>query len=85
MPSDKIRENNLDLHGLTAQEAVSALYDFVRHCLLENYSKAVVIHGHGSGVLKNAVRSECAHISRIKSFRSGYPSEGGDAVTVLEL
>jgi len=44
-----------------------------------------VIHGHGSGALKSAIRELCRTSPYIQRYRSGDQAEGGDGVTVIEL
>ncbi|HXK66207.1 MAG TPA: Smr/MutS family protein, partial [Spirochaetota bacterium] len=46
---------------------------------------AVVIHGHGTGSLKKAVRDYVKHSFYAKNFRPGEPEEGGDGVTIIQL
>jgi DNA mismatch repair protein MutS2 len=44
-----------------------------------------VIHGHGTGALRNAVRQHLKAHRAIETFRAGEQNEGGDGVTVAFL
>jgi DNA mismatch repair protein MutS2 len=44
-----------------------------------------VIHGHGTGALKTAIRTHAAQHKAIEKWRAGEAEEGGDGVTVLWL
>jgi DNA mismatch repair protein MutS2 len=44
-----------------------------------------VIHGHGAGRLRNAVRALLEKHPQVASFRAGSPREGGSGATVVEL
>ncbi len=46
---------------------------------------AFIIHGHGTGALKAAVRQYLADSPYARHFRSGLPQEGGDGVTVVAM
>ena len=44
-----------------------------------------IIHGKGTGVLKNAIREHLRHHKQVKSCRRGIYGEGEDGVTIAEL
>ena len=44
-----------------------------------------VIHGKGTGALRDAIREELKHHALVGEFRAGGPGEGGDGVTVVKL
>ena len=46
---------------------------------------ALIVHGHGTGALKQAIRDYLASSPYIRMFRPGETHEGGDGVTVVEL
>jgi DNA mismatch repair protein MutS2 len=45
----------------------------------------LVLHGHGTGALKQALRDHLSASPYVASFRSGDQHEGGDAVTIIAL
>ena len=82
-----IREEmaTLDLRALTRDEALDRLDRFVDACLRDEHTAMLVIHGHGTGVLKAAVREYARHSPVVQRFRPGARNEGGDGVTILFL
>ncbi len=77
--------NTVDLRGMLADEAVRAMEDGLDRMLRSGISAAVVIHGHGTGALKKAVRERLKHSPYAEDFRPGGQKEGGDGVTIVRL
>jgi DNA mismatch repair protein MutS2 len=48
-------------------------------------SYAIIIHGHGTGVLKKAIRDYLSDSPYVAKFRPGEDVEGGDGVSVVDL
>lgn len=59
----------IDLHGMTAIEAVDALDRFLNEALLGGAATAVVIHGRSGGRLKAAVHARLARLPAVQGFR----------------
>ena len=77
--------SELDLRGMTADEAVATLSVFLDSAMLANLSQVRIIHGKGTGVLRKAVQEELKHNRAVKRYRLGVYGEGEDGVTVAEL
>lgn len=78
--------NTLDLRGKDAESATAAMWDFLDRALLRGEGAVIVIHGHGEGTLKAAVRNALRDQSPYNiTFRPGLDQEGGDGVTVVQL
>ncbi|QHE53192.1 endonuclease MutS2 [Pontibacillus sp. HMF3514] len=75
----------LDLRGERYDEALRRLEKYLDDALLAGYPKVSIIHGKGTGALRNAVEQYAKKHRSIKSSRSGGMNEGGGGVTVLEL
>lgn len=84
-PIRKPAQPELDLRGMTADEAVSVLEKFLDDALLANLPSVRIIHGKGTGVLRSAVSDCLRKHKRVHSFRLGVYGEGEDGVTIAEL
>ncbi|MGL4820416.1 MAG: endonuclease MutS2, partial [Bacilli bacterium] len=75
----------LDLRGERFENAITRLEKYIDEALLANYPSVSIIHGHGTGALRQGVQTFLREHSRVKSMRFGGPGEGGLGVTVVEL
>jgi DNA mismatch repair protein MutS2 len=76
---------SLDLRGARVEEALSALERYLEDASLAGLPKVSVIHGLGTGALRDAVRSDAGAHPLVRTVRAGERGEGGDGVTVVEL
>lgn len=81
----RTERNTLDLRGKRLNEAGSVIEKFVDTAYLEHVSPVMIIHGHGTGALKSAVRDFLRDCSYNISYRPGETHEGGDGVTVISF
>ena len=79
------RENTVDLRGMRGEEAVDAADAFLDKAMNNDLGCAFIIHGHGTGVLRDAVRTYVATSPYVADARPGEQGEGGDGVTVVWL
>ncbi|MCG8422723.1 MAG: endonuclease MutS2 [Proteobacteria bacterium] len=75
----------IDVRGERADEAVTSVDRFIDQCLLAMRDVVFVIHGHGTGALRSAIRSHFESHHAVSDWRAGERSEGGDGVTVAWL
>ncbi len=78
-------DNTVDLRGLRAHEAVAMAEQFLDRTLGAGRKVAFLIHGHGKGALRDAVRDAIKANAYVAKSRPGEPREGGDGVTVVWL
>jgi DNA mismatch repair protein MutS2 len=79
-------DNTLDLRGLRADDALAMLDSFIDRLYSGPLRVGFVLHGHGSGALRQAVREHLkAAPPYVQTTRPGAPDEGGDAITVFYL
>jgi DNA mismatch repair protein MutS2 len=75
----------IDLRGERLPVAIARTEKFVDDALRESRSAVFVLHGHGTGILRQAIRSHFHDFPGVRSARPAEASDGGDGVTVLEL
>lgn len=78
-------ENQCDLRGLRVDEAVAMAEQFLDRCLNDGLRVAFLIHGHGTGALRQAIRETVSNSRYVARSRPGESGEGGDGVTVVWL
>jgi DNA mismatch repair protein MutS2 len=77
--------SSLDLRGARVEEALEMLDRYVDQASVAGAPKVTVIHGHGSGALRDALRAQLSGHPLIKSWRAGERGEGGDGATIVEF
>ena len=75
----------LDLRGMRVEEALEKLGDYLDRAYLAQAPFVRIIHGKGTGKLRDAVREALREDSRVRSFETGLDGEGGDGVTVVKF
>ena len=68
--------------GMRYQEAMDTVDKFIDDALVMGYSSVRIIHGLGTGALRNGVRQLLNRNKNIESYRDGGPDEGGSGATV---
>ena len=77
--------NTLDLRGHRVDEALAKMEAFLDRAALDGRSPVFIIHGHGTGALRAAVREQLARSVYVRRSQPGGKGQGGDGVTVIEL
>jgi len=77
--------SSLDLRGARVDEALEALSRYLDDAGLAGLDKVLLIHGMGTGAVRDAVRSAAAAHPLVKSIRPGQRGEGGDGATIVEF
>jgi len=75
----------LDLRGERYEDALARVEKYLDDALLSNYHQVSIIHGKGTGALRQGVQQYLKKHPRVKSYRFGEAGEGGSGVTVAEL
>ncbi|MER1988872.1 endonuclease MutS2 [Solibacillus isronensis] len=75
----------LDLRGERYEEALIRTEKYLDDALLANYPRVSIIHGKGTGALRQGIQNFLKNHKRVKSYRYGEAGEGGFGVTVVEL
>lgn len=75
----------LDLRGMMAEDALARLEDYLDKAYLSGMPFVRIIHGKGTGKLRQEVRAALKHHPQVATFEIGLESEGGDGVTVAKM
>ncbi len=75
----------LDLRGKRADEVEFVLDNYLNDATLSNLNEVLIIHGFGTGTVRQIARDFLASHPLVKSFRAGTQGEGGDGTTVVSL
>lgn len=73
----------INLLGLTADEAIAKLDKYLDDAYLSHLPSVRVVHGKGTGVLRNAVHQHVKKLKYVDSYRLGEQGEGDAGVTIV--
>jgi DNA mismatch repair protein MutS2 len=76
---------SLDLRGMRADEALRSLEVFIDNAIIRNLPFVSIIHGKGTGALREVTHQFLERQGNLRCFRLGTIPEGGDGVTIVEL
>ena len=85
VPDVKRQVSSLNLIGKYTDEAIYELEKFIDNATLGGMESFKIIHGKGTGALRNAVRNALSRNKLVADFKSGDISEGGDGMTIVTL
>lgn len=75
----------LNLIGEKVVDALPILDKYLDDAYLSHLAQVTIIHGRGTGALRNAIHSHLKNVSYVKSFRTGEYGEGDHGVTIVEF
>jgi DNA mismatch repair protein MutS2 len=76
-------DRRLDVRGLRVEELRREVERFLDQRYAEGEAECLILHGHGTGALKQALRDHLSASPYVGNYRPGDRHEGGDAVTVV--
>ena len=76
---------SINLIGKTVDEAIPEMEKYLDDAYLAHLSQVTIIHGRGTGALRNAVHQRLRKMKNVKSFRLGTFGEGETGVTIVEF
>ncbi|MEO7118195.1 MAG: Smr/MutS family protein, partial [Candidatus Limnocylindrales bacterium] len=77
--------SSLDLRGARVEDALALLEQYVDRAATAETPRVTIIHGHGTGALRDAVRESLASHPLVKDQRPGERGEGGDGATIVSF
>lgn len=82
---DRSESAELDMRGMTTDEAIHVLEQYIDGAVLSKLGKLTIIHGKGTGALREAVHGYLKSNKLVKTYRIGRYGEGESGVTIVEL
>ncbi|HMV13736.1 MAG TPA: Smr/MutS family protein [Chitinophagales bacterium] len=78
-------DNSLDIRGMLKDEAILALDNYMDRVVMYGIHQLKIIHGRGTGALKQAVHFYLKKYPHVKTFRVEAEQFGGDGITIVEM
>ncbi len=76
---------DLDVRGMRGDEAINAVTYFIDDAILVGMSRVRILHGTGSGILRQLIRQYLATIPNVSHFRDEHVQFGGAGITVVDI
>ena len=76
---------DLDVRGMRGDEATDTVMHFIDDAILVGMSRVRILHGTGSGILRQLIRQYLATIPNVSHFRDEHVQFGGAGITVVDL
>lgn len=77
--------HEIDLHGMRVEDAMELVDRALDQAVVNHLSQLKIIHGHGTGAVRNAIREMLNRHPHVTHYRFGGPTEGGLACTIAEI
>ena len=76
---------DIDVRGMRGDEAINAVTYFIDDAILVGVPRVRILHGTGSGILRQLIRQYLATIPNVSHFRDEHVQFGGAGITVVDL
>ena len=76
---------DIDVRGMRGDEAINAVTYFIDDAILVGMSRVRILHGTGSGILRQLIRQYLATVPAVTNYRDEHVQFGGAGITVVEL
>ena len=78
-------KQDIDVRGMRGDEAINAITYFIDDAILVGVSRVRILHGTGTGVLRQLIRQYLATVPNVSHFRDEHVQFGGAGITVVDL
>ena len=78
-------KQDIDVRGMRGDEAINAITYFIDDAILVGVSRVRILHGTGSGILRQLIRQYLATVPNVSHFRDEHVQFGGAGITVVDL
>ncbi len=77
--------NSIDLRGKRADEALDIIRDYIDEAIMVEAKELSILHGKGTGALRQLIREFLGSMDVVSSFRDEHPDRGGAGITLVKL
>ena len=81
----KTIKSSIDLRGMTSDEAILTVEKFIDDSMLANLAQVTIIHGKGTGTLRQAIHQLLKRNKYVDEYRIGNYNEGGTGATIVRM
>lgn len=78
-------KDSIDIRGMRAAEAMDVVQDFIDDAIMVGIGTVTILHGKGTGALKEEVRRYLRYIPSVASATDDHPDRGGAGITVVKF
>ena len=78
-------KQDIDVRGMRGDEAINAITYFIDDAILVGVSRVRILHGTGSGILRQLIRQYLGTIPNVSNYRDEHVQFGGSGITVVDL
>ena len=78
-------KQDLDVRGMRGDEAINAVTYFIDDAILVGMSRVRILHGTGSGILRQLIRQYLSTVPNVTGFRDEHVQFGGAGITVVDI
>ncbi|MBO4734816.1 MAG: Smr/MutS family protein, partial [Paludibacteraceae bacterium] len=78
-------KQQIDVRGMRADEAIQAVSYYIEDAIMLDAGTVRILHGTGTGVLRQVIREYLKTVPQVKSFRDEHVDFGGAGITVVEV
>ena len=78
-------KQDLDVRGMRGDEALNAVMYFIDDATLVGMSRVRILHGTGTGILRQLIRQYLATVPAVTSYKDEHVQFGGAGITVVDL
>ena len=77
--------SSIDLHTFRPKDIPSLIPEYLYECLSRDINRVRIIHGKGSGFLRDSVHKILKRLAVVSDFKNAPPEEGGWGATIVSL
>lgn len=81
----RMAETSVDIRGMDSEEGIYNVDKYLDDAVLSGLNEVTIIHGKGTGVLRNSINDMLRKHPHVKNYRLGNYGEGGTGVTIVEI